>query len=266
MGDIVTRILKEKEQEAKDKILERYNKSNEEINKSYLDDSDDDFEIENKKERKKIFRRFKPYIIKFVISMLVLGGSNVISYNIGKQKGTEQTTESMKENYLHTCNLSNAPDKIIIEWANEAFGQYSNDMINCGIENANERIESFRDSYFQPVMKSYNDYIETNDIEINEIDEYNDFKMNVYNLEKNLNASPIGKDYSFDSSVFSYAVLVDAENNIVNKDDGNTRIFIAEDFYDETSETVTFKEGSIMKDGKIYYPYNPSEHKINYSK
>lgn len=261
MEDAVARILKEKEEKVKNKILEDYNKSNEEINKSYLDNSDNDFEIENKKERKNIFRKFKPIVIGVVISVLALGGSNIISYNKGKQNGKKETIKIMKEDYLHTCNLSNAPDKIIIEWANEAFGQYSNDMIDCEVGNANERIESFRESYFQPVMKSYNDYIETNNI-----DKYNDFKMNVYDLEKNLNDSPSGNDYSFNSSVFSYAVLVDAENNIVNKDDGNTRIFIAEDFYDETSDTITFKEGSIMKDGKIYSPYNSKENKISYSK
>lgn len=214
-------------------------------------------------ERKIKLRIFKKCLFVGLTIGVIVGGINLYKANLKKsyKEGKNDAIEEIKKDALRTCNLTNAPDKIVIEWANSAFNQYSSDIQNKFKGDSNEKIQELKESYYNPLMREYYEYVETKNQ-----DNYNNFRNLLIEYEKNLNSSLSGRDYSFDNSIFSYAVLVDAENNIVNKDDGNTRIFIAEDLYYETSDTITISEGSIVRDGKIYKPYDSNEFKISYSK
>ncbi len=207
-------------------------------------------------------RRLKKYLIMGVSLATLIGASAgaIKLYQRGYSDGKENAIASIKKDQLRTYNIKTAPEKLQIEWANAIMDEFSNDVLSSKFNEPNEIIENIKRSSFAPAMQDYYEYKENGDIE-----KYNSFVEKLCNLEKSLNSINTGKDYSFNNTVFARAILLDAENNITeDNNDENVRIFVAEDYFNEDYGSMNLKEGSVVKNGIIYSPYDSNELVMKY--
>ena len=158
-------------------------------------------------------------------------------------------------------DLSTAPNIIVDKWADASISKFDEYIQKYSEQNANlvDRFESIKSGVYSDLKRSYDDYLETGSEE-----SYQSFRKSAEQLESSLNSCVNDDSYDFDKSIFSYAVLVDPEGNLVDKniDDKNLQIYIAEKFNDGE----VYDQDVIIRDGVVYQKYNSNEYSKQFNK
>ena len=145
-------------------------------------------------------KRLKKAILTTKLAAIILV-SAAVGEKVGEKINQPETKSSMYSS-IETTSLSQASDEVIIDYVNSSFGDFSKYV--GGSEAGLETVESVKESYYVPVMRSYNDYEETKD------ETYHDeFKKNVQNYEERV--SQFSNNFSFDKSIYKYAKSIDGE-------------------------------------------------------
>lgn len=212
----------------------------------------------NERKRQIKNRKFASYLIGSFAILLI--GTNVITYKIGKQNGMKEKEEQIFETVSKTCNITNAQPKILMEWANYSIEKLENYVENTGIPGGNENLEIIKREYLSKVYIDYENVIKSN----GNIEEYSNLVNAAIKLENELNDIGYNIDFSFSNSDYAYMVLVDQDNHIVKEisTDQNLSMYIADEFYNGNS----YSAGSILSNnGIVYSPYdnNENQKKLN---
>ncbi len=149
-------------------------------------------------------KKIKKTLLTISLSASMIA-SGIMGAGIQKElsKNSDKTS-SIYDTITPTEGLYNAPDEVIIEYVNSSFSDF-NEYVNYGYQDvAQNWINAMQESYYNPVMRSYYDYKETNDDNY-----YKEFKNNALKYEERL--IEYKESFSFDNSIYKYAKCIDGE-------------------------------------------------------
>ena len=233
--DKVSQELEKKQLELRKKIIELddtiknvqnlKNKKMYDLDLEYEDDYATNSYIEeqkknNKKKRQIQNRKFASYLIGSFAILLI--GTNVITYKIGKQNGMKEKEEQIFESVARTCNITNAQPKILMEWANYSVGKLENYVENTRIPGGNENLEIIKREYLSKVYIDYENIIKSN----GNMKEYSNLVNDVIKLENELNYIGYNIDFSFskvsvnslNSDNFFFKFIISATVEVISID------------------------------------------------
>ena len=195
-------------EELKEEILTRDSKRHE-----YEESIFKSKEIQKNRELK--LRKFKARVVGAVAVATIATGT-LFGYKQGQKNIPNEIT---KESSIETYDIQNAPDEIIVAWADYAYGKFCDDFDRINPTISEENKNAVYMSYYVPLIQVYNQYIETiGDPNLEKQNEsYHElFRKSAIMLEKNL-----GEKYYFRNTPFKSSLVEDDEvlipyNNVIN--------------------------------------------------
>lgn len=287
----VDKILEKKKKKFLEKIEDKERISENRANKQfeYKDNFEEDYgtnsyneELKNdknkNKQRKFVKRNFKKFLLETLIASLIMSAGMGIAYKFGYKsgykKGENNKKNELEKEHLRNYEISNAPDVLLIEWANKSMNEKAK-FANMAEEKfgntmAVDNFEIIKSGVYSDMMQNYYEYKDTksedayNNYEYKDTeseDAYNNFRANAEILELELNDND--DSYLFRNSVFAYSILVGPDGKVIEGDpvDDNFEIYVAEGFGNNS-----FSEDSMIYDGVIYKKYDGEEYNKKFTK
>ena len=176
-------------------------------------------------------KRFKKFLLlSLTISAMTMSG--LLGYNIGKINVNKNYSTVYSD--LERNTLYNASDEVIIGYLNGSFSDFC-DYVNQGDSvNAQNKINELKESYFDPSMGLYDDYVETKNEEF-----HKKFKQKVFEYENVV--SNFNQNFAFENSIYKYAKNIDGKLCVP---------------YTDIITDSTLPENSYVEDNIVYVPIN----------